>query len=179
MLISPSKMDSEVNVGFSGARANFGQAAPRWTTLEESRGSQTLQKLCPTLSPSRQIGSQSHQIGHQSLKMTPTWLYGQDFATFPLIHHYNLCKLHTKREFILHTHLYFSFRFALTRGAPELHSTQFEDDRYKQINSNSVAQQPMRVRAYCAHPSMCHRWALRCMNRYPGQVDSLKRDPSV
>ncbi|GFT15051.1 uncharacterized protein TNCV_4316321 [Trichonephila clavipes] len=28
----------------------------------------------------------------------------------------------------------------------------------------------MRVRAYCAHPSIRDHWALRCMNRCPDQV---------
>ncbi|GFY02469.1 hypothetical protein TNCV_3503501 [Trichonephila clavipes] len=32
-------------------------------------------------------------------------------------------------------------------------------------NSNSVAQQPMRARTYCAHPSIRDHWALRCMSR--------------
>ncbi|GFY33328.1 hypothetical protein TNCV_1897801 [Trichonephila clavipes] len=35
----------------------------------------------------------------------------------------------------------------------------------------------MRARAYCAHPSIRDRWALRCMSRFPDQVVSLKRDP--
>ncbi|GFW98995.1 hypothetical protein TNCV_1782141 [Trichonephila clavipes] len=34
----------------------------------------------------------------------------------------------------------------------------------------------MRTRAYCAHPSVHDRWALRCMSRCPDQVLSLKRD---
>ncbi|GFY27334.1 uncharacterized protein TNCV_2069541 [Trichonephila clavipes] len=44
-------------------------------------------------------------------------------------------------------------------------------------NTNSVAQQPMRVRAYCAHPSICDHWVLKCMSRCPEQVVSRKRDP--
>ncbi|GFV90077.1 hypothetical protein TNCV_4377931 [Trichonephila clavipes] len=39
-----------------------------------------------------------------------------------------------------------------------------------------MAQQPMRARANCAHPSTRDHRALRCMNRCPGQVVSLKRD---
>ncbi|GFW84111.1 cyclin-dependent kinase-like 1 [Trichonephila clavipes] len=39
-----------------------------------------------------------------------------------------------------------------------------------------MAQQPMRVRAYCAHPSIRDYWALRCMSRCPDRVVSLKRD---
>ncbi|GFX62596.1 ABC transporter G family member 25 [Trichonephila clavipes] len=35
----------------------------------------------------------------------------------------------------------------------------------------------MRARAYSAHPSIRDHWALRCMNRCPDQVISLKRDP--
>ncbi|GFX95542.1 hypothetical protein TNCV_4825571 [Trichonephila clavipes] len=46
-----------------------------------------------------------------------------------------------------------------------------------QTSSNSVAQQPMRARAYCAHPSIRDHWALRCMSRCLDQVVSLKRDP--
>ncbi|GFW40151.1 uncharacterized protein TNCV_5118341 [Trichonephila clavipes] len=42
-----------------------------------------------------------------------------------------------------------------------------------------MAQHPMRVRAYCAHPSIRDHWPLRCMSRCPDQVISLKRDPSV
>ncbi|GFX80176.1 uncharacterized protein TNCV_2108201 [Trichonephila clavipes] len=45
------------------------------------------------------------------------------------------------------------------------------------LYSNLVAQQPMRARAYCAHPSMREHWALRCMSGCPDQVVSLKRDP--
>ncbi|GFW93701.1 uncharacterized protein TNCV_4542281 [Trichonephila clavipes] len=44
-------------------------------------------------------------------------------------------------------------------------------------NSNSVAQQPMRAKAYCAHPSIRDHMALRCMSRCPDQVVSQKRDP--
>ncbi|GFY29983.1 hypothetical protein TNCV_4072961 [Trichonephila clavipes] len=33
----------------------------------------------------------------------------------------------------------------------------------------------MRVRAYCAHPSIRDHWTLRCMSRCPDQVVSLKR----
>ncbi|GFV81493.1 uncharacterized protein TNCV_52171 [Trichonephila clavipes] len=40
----------------------------------------------------------------------------------------------------------------------------------KEGNSNSVAQQPMRNRAYCAHPSIRDHWALRCMGRCPDQM---------
>ncbi|GFV56513.1 hypothetical protein TNCV_2276511 [Trichonephila clavipes] len=39
-----------------------------------------------------------------------------------------------------------------------------------------MAQQPMRARAYCAHPSIRDHWTLRCMSRYLDQVVSLKRD---
>ncbi|GFX51606.1 uncharacterized protein TNCV_5013101 [Trichonephila clavipes] len=46
-------------------------------------------------------------------------------------------------------------------------------------NSNSVAQQSMRARAYCALPSIRDHWALRCMSRCPDQVISLKREPNV
>ncbi|GFX25945.1 hypothetical protein TNCV_2303271 [Trichonephila clavipes] len=35
----------------------------------------------------------------------------------------------------------------------------------------------MRARALCAHPSIPDHWALRCMNRCPDPVVSLKRDP--
>ncbi|GFW28288.1 hypothetical protein TNCV_4639551 [Trichonephila clavipes] len=35
----------------------------------------------------------------------------------------------------------------------------------------------MRVRAYCAHPSIRDHWALKCMSRCLDQVVSLKRDP--
>ncbi|GFY33955.1 hypothetical protein TNCV_4596631 [Trichonephila clavipes] len=44
---------------------------------------------------------------------------------------------------------------------------------------NSVAQQPMKARAYCVHPSIRDHWALRCMSRCPKQVVSLKTDPRV
>ncbi|GFV48142.1 uncharacterized protein TNCV_3554211 [Trichonephila clavipes] len=44
-------------------------------------------------------------------------------------------------------------------------------------NLNSVTQQPMSARGYCAHPSIRDRWALRCMSRCPDQVFSMKRDP--
>ncbi|GFX12268.1 hypothetical protein TNCV_63141 [Trichonephila clavipes] len=47
------------------------------------------------------------------------------------------------------------------------------------INSNSVGQQPMRDRAYCAHSSIQDPWVLRCMSRCPDQVVSLKRDPFI
>ncbi|GFT29630.1 uncharacterized protein TNCV_4890721 [Trichonephila clavipes] len=40
-----------------------------------------------------------------------------------------------------------------------------------------MAQQPMRARAYCAHPSIRDHWVLRCMSRCDDQVVSLKRDP--
>ncbi|GFW93992.1 x-linked retinitis pigmentosa GTPase regulator-interacting protein 1 [Trichonephila clavipes] len=40
-----------------------------------------------------------------------------------------------------------------------------------------MAQQPMRVRVYCAHPSICDHWVLRGMSRCPDQMVSLKRDP--
>ncbi|GFX18116.1 hypothetical protein TNCV_1577951 [Trichonephila clavipes] len=43
-------------------------------------------------------------------------------------------------------------------------------------NSNSVTQQPIRVKAYCAHPSIRDHWALRCISRYPDQVFRLKRN---
>ncbi|GFU50315.1 HTH_Tnp_Tc3_2 domain-containing protein [Trichonephila clavipes] len=46
-------------------------------------------------------------------------------------------------------------------------------------DSNSVVQQPMRARAYCAHPSIRDHWALRCMNICTDQVVSLQRDPPV
>ncbi|GFU90663.1 hypothetical protein TNCV_1942481 [Trichonephila clavipes] len=45
------------------------------------------------------------------------------------------------------------------------------------LTSNSEAQHPMRARAYCAHPSISHHWALRCMSRCPDQTVSMKRDP--
>ncbi|GFW78627.1 uncharacterized protein TNCV_4260501 [Trichonephila clavipes] len=45
------------------------------------------------------------------------------------------------------------------------------------LASNSVAQQLIRARAHCAHPRKRDHWALRCMNRCPDQVVSLKRDP--
>ncbi|GFU31922.1 hypothetical protein TNCV_1111711 [Trichonephila clavipes] len=32
----------------------------------------------------------------------------------------------------------------------------------------------MRGKAYCAHPSIRHHWALRCMSRCPYQLVSLK-----
>ncbi|GFT44808.1 hypothetical protein TNCV_3688511 [Trichonephila clavipes] len=41
-------------------------------------------------------------------------------------------------------------------------------------NSNSVVQQPMRIRASCAHPSILDHWALRYMSRCPDRVVSLK-----
>ncbi|GFS64320.1 uncharacterized protein TNCV_3955231 [Trichonephila clavipes] len=48
---------------------------------------------------------------------------------------------------------------------------------YMAYYKNSVVQQPMRARAYCAHPSMWDdHWVLRCMSRCPEQVVSLKRD---
>ncbi|GFX33861.1 uncharacterized protein TNCV_3962701 [Trichonephila clavipes] len=34
----------------------------------------------------------------------------------------------------------------------------------------------MRVRAYCAHPSIRDHWVLRCRSRCPDQMVSLKRD---
>ncbi|GFU46935.1 hypothetical protein TNCV_111051 [Trichonephila clavipes] len=34
----------------------------------------------------------------------------------------------------------------------------------------------MRVRAYCAHLSICDHWALRCISRCPDPVISFKRD---
>ncbi|GFU13668.1 hypothetical protein TNCV_939111 [Trichonephila clavipes] len=44
-------------------------------------------------------------------------------------------------------------------------------------NLDAVAQQPMKARAYCAHPSIRDQKALSCMSRCPDQVVSLKRDP--
>ncbi|GFX91153.1 hypothetical protein TNCV_1245681 [Trichonephila clavipes] len=46
-----------------------------------------------------------------------------------------------------------------------------------QSNSNSVAQQPIRAKTYCAHLSVRNQWALRCLIRCHDQVVSLKRDP--
>ncbi|GFV09912.1 hypothetical protein TNCV_2318421 [Trichonephila clavipes] len=40
-----------------------------------------------------------------------------------------------------------------------------------------MAQQSMRARACCAHPSIRDHWVLRCMSRYSDQVVSHKRDP--
>ncbi|GFV90867.1 hypothetical protein TNCV_2324361 [Trichonephila clavipes] len=40
-----------------------------------------------------------------------------------------------------------------------------------------MAQQFMRARAFCAHPSIRDHWALRCISRCPDQEISLKRDP--
>ncbi|GFW18798.1 hypothetical protein TNCV_5132511 [Trichonephila clavipes] len=45
------------------------------------------------------------------------------------------------------------------------------------INSNSVGQQPIRDKAYCAHPSIRDHWVLRSTSKYLDQVVSLKRDP--
>ncbi|GFY26194.1 hypothetical protein TNCV_355101 [Trichonephila clavipes] len=45
------------------------------------------------------------------------------------------------------------------------------------LNSKSVPQYQMRVRAYCAPPSISGHRALRCMSGSPDQVVSLKRDP--
>ncbi|GFU61832.1 uncharacterized protein TNCV_4564771 [Trichonephila clavipes] len=45
------------------------------------------------------------------------------------------------------------------------------------LNSNSVAQQPMRARVYWAHSSIRDHWALRCMSRCSDQVVRLTRDP--
>ncbi|GFT02686.1 hypothetical protein TNCV_829541 [Trichonephila clavipes] len=44
------------------------------------------------------------------------------------------------------------------------------------LYSNSVAQQSMRARVYCAHLSIRDHWALRCMSRCTDQVVRLKRD---
>ncbi|GFT17110.1 hypothetical protein TNCV_4738361 [Trichonephila clavipes] len=41
----------------------------------------------------------------------------------------------------------------------------------------TMAQQPMRFRAYCAHPSKRDHWALKCMSRCPDLMVSLKREP--
>ncbi|GFU67671.1 hypothetical protein TNCV_1644201 [Trichonephila clavipes] len=43
------------------------------------------------------------------------------------------------------------------------------------IIAEEVGYQPLRARAYCAHPSLRDHWALRCMSRCPDQVVSLKQ----
>ncbi|GFV78580.1 hypothetical protein TNCV_1888861 [Trichonephila clavipes] len=40
------------------------------------------------------------------------------------------------------------------------------------VCSNSVAQQPMRARTYCAHRSIRDHWALRCMSRSGGHSEA-------
>ncbi|GFW36123.1 hypothetical protein TNCV_4929861 [Trichonephila clavipes] len=42
-----------------------------------------------------------------------------------------------------------------------------------------LAQQPMRARAYCAHPSIRGHWALRSISRCPDQVVSLCLSPQA
>ncbi|GFW30525.1 hypothetical protein TNCV_454631 [Trichonephila clavipes] len=37
---------------------------------------------------------------------------------------------------------------------------------------NSVAQQPMKAKAYCVHLSIRDHWALRCMSRCPDQSEA-------
>ncbi|GFV86933.1 hypothetical protein TNCV_2198851 [Trichonephila clavipes] len=44
------------------------------------------------------------------------------------------------------------------------------------LNSNSVAQQPMRTTAYCAHFTVSDHWTLKDMSRCSDQVVSLKRN---
>ncbi|GFT03368.1 hypothetical protein TNCV_2985351 [Trichonephila clavipes] len=41
-------------------------------------------------------------------------------------------------------------------------------------NSNSIAQQPMRPRAYRAYPSMRDHWALRCIMSLSGGQSEAK-----
>ncbi|GFS56936.1 hypothetical protein TNCV_2661261 [Trichonephila clavipes] len=43
--------------------------------------------------------------------------------------------------------------------------------------SRRLAQQPMTVSAYFAHPSILDDWELRCMSRCLDLMVSLKRDP--
>ncbi|GFX79471.1 uncharacterized protein TNCV_824601 [Trichonephila clavipes] len=55
---------------------------------------------------------------------------------------------------------------AMTKDGPVAYQTQHI----------TVAQQPKRAIAYYALPSIRDHWVLRCMNRCPDQVVSLKRD---
>ncbi|GFU97469.1 hypothetical protein TNCV_1913241 [Trichonephila clavipes] len=52
-----------------------------------------------------------------------------------------------------------------------------EDISRSQTNSNSLVQQPMRAKAYCAHLNIRDHWALRRMSKSPDQVVSLKQNP--
>ncbi|GFV50422.1 hypothetical protein TNCV_3336121 [Trichonephila clavipes] len=51
-----------------------------------------------------------------------------------------------------------------------------ESDRPYVEKAEYVAQQSMRARNYCAHHNTRDHWTLRCMNRCPDLVVSLKRD---
>ncbi|GFV09772.1 hypothetical protein TNCV_2598271 [Trichonephila clavipes] len=48
----------------------------------------------------------------------------------------------------------------------------YRDDEAVEIhrNSNSVAQQPMKARAYCVHPSISDYWLLRCKFLYSCRI---------
>ncbi|GFY07756.1 hypothetical protein TNCV_4133531 [Trichonephila clavipes] len=52
-----------------------------------------------------------------------------------------------------------------------------QTDPLTEISAHSLAQQPMRARAYSAHPSIRDHWALSCISRCPDHVVSLKREP--
>ncbi|GFW66122.1 uncharacterized protein TNCV_1710211 [Trichonephila clavipes] len=49
----------------------------------------------------------------------------------------------------------------------------------RNLQCTSVAQQPTRTRAYCAHPSIRDHWVLRCMGRCPDQVGQFEARPPV
>ncbi|GFS57202.1 uncharacterized protein TNCV_491191 [Trichonephila clavipes] len=66
----------------------------------------------------------------------------------------------------------------LTDGnSSDINALDLADEIVAVLNSNSVAQQPMRAGAYYAHPSICDHWTLRYMSRCLDQVVSLTRDP--
>ncbi|GFV54497.1 transposable element Tc3 transposase [Trichonephila clavipes] len=88
---------------------------------------------------------------------------------------------HIYRDVILEQHV------GLFRGAMGAEFL-FMDDNARPHRANIVdeclkseditlAQQLMRAKAYCAHPSIRDHWMLRCISRCPNQVISLKRDP--
>ncbi|GFT95942.1 transposable element Tcb1 transposase [Trichonephila clavipes] len=88
---------------------------------------------------------------------------------------------HIYRDVILEQHVRL-FRGAM--GAEFL----FMDDNARPHRANIVdeclqseditlAQQPMRARVHCVHPSTRDHWSLRYKSRCPDQVVSLKRDP--
>ncbi|GFX26861.1 hypothetical protein TNCV_1840341 [Trichonephila clavipes] len=67
-----------------------------------------------------------------------------------------------------------------TRAVQDLWAHLPQDNIRCLINSMpDLAQQPMRDRAYCAHPSIFDHWTLRDMSICPDQMVSMKRDPSV